>query len=109
MEKKNFGLLTLNYVSDDVNFHCICDCGTKLILTEEQLNRMNSCGCESRKTLLAQTNIVDDTSEMKKLYQLASTENRGVNFEPSKNKWRARVTFQSKEYHLGYFARKKTH
>jgi hypothetical protein len=103
MEKKQFGLLTLNYVSDEVNFHCTCDCGTKIILNEEQLNRMRSCGCESRKALLAQTNIADDTSEMEKLYQLASTEVRGVNFEPSKGKWRAWVTFQSKEYHLIYF------
>jgi hypothetical protein len=104
MEKKQYGLLTLNYASDGDNFHCTCACGTKIILTEEQLNRMRSCGCESRKLLLAQTDIADDTSEMEKLYQLAPTEVRGVNFEPSKGKWRARVTFQSKEYHLGYFA-----
>ncbi|MCL2355981.1 MAG: hypothetical protein FWC70_02320 [Defluviitaleaceae bacterium] len=102
METK--GLLALNYVSDGVNFHCTCACGTKIILSEEQLNRIRSCGCASRKLLLAQTDIADDTSEMEKLYQLESNEIRGVNFEPSKGKWRARVTFQSKEYHLGYFS-----
>lgn len=103
MEKKQYGLLTLNYVSDEVNFHCTCECGMKIILTEEQLKRNGSCGCVGRKLLLSQTNIVDDTSEMDKFYEQAVTEIKGVNFEPSKGKWRARVTFQSKEYHLGYF------
>jgi len=107
VEKKQYGLLTLNYVSDEVNFYCTCDCGTKIILTEEQLNRMRLCGCYNRKSLLSKTDIVDDTSEMEKFYQLTSTEVRGVNFEPSKGKWRARVTFRSKEYHLGYFVEEK--
>ena len=44
-----------------------------------------------------------------KLVPTASTgysDERGVRFEKGKNKWRVRVTFQSKEYHLGYYAEK---
>jgi hypothetical protein len=35
-------------------------------------------------------------------------EGRGINHDSKKGKWRARITYQSKEYHLGYFADKET-
>ena len=102
-----FGKLVLNYVSDEGDYYCTCKCGTKIILKEEQLKKSNSCGCENRKLLLSHTGIEDNTSEMDKLYNLTTqNESRGVTFEASKNKWRARITFQSKEYHLGYFDKK---
>jgi hypothetical protein len=33
---------------------------------------------------------------------------RGVRFEKGKGKWRVRITFQAKEYHLGYYTDKES-
>jgi hypothetical protein len=38
--------------------------------------------------------------------ETTQNETRGVNFEPGKNKWRVRIPYRSKEYHLGYFVEK---
>jgi hypothetical protein len=103
-----FGKLTLNYISDENNYHCECDCGTKVILTKEQLDRADSCGCEKRKYWLSLNGMSDDGyTAINQNHTVKYSENRGVNFDKRKNKWRVRITYRSKEYHLGYFAEKE--
>ena len=97
------GKLILDYTDGEGLHHCICSgCGLRTIFTDEQYKEGNSCACEARKLLLAQTNIVDDNSEMIRAMNTFSTsqQGRGINFD--KGKWRVRITFQSKEYNLGY-------
>jgi len=99
-----FGKLTLNYI-DKNDHYCVCDCGIRIILTKEQLDKNRHCGCEYRKYLLALSGKEDDKHELEQTQTTTYSENRGVNFE--KNKWRARITFQTKVYHLGYFSSKE--
>lgn len=106
----NSSKLTLNYRSDENNYHCSCDCGNKVILTKEQLESMKSCGCEIRRLIWAASGKNMDEFEFNtKLVPTAPvghSDERGVRFEKGKNKWRVRITFQSKEYHLGYYMEK---
>jgi len=97
-----FGKLALSYISDENNYHCTCDCGMKIILTKEQFETKNSCGCEIRKLLWAASGKSDEEFEVNTLARsitIGYSEGRGVNFDKKKNKWRVRITFQSKEYH----------
>ena len=107
----NFGKLTLNYMSDENSYHCSCECGNKVILTKEQLESRTSCGCEIRKLIWAASGKSSEDFEfntpMIPTASVGYSEDRGVRFEKGKNKWRVRVTFQSKEYHLGYYAEKE--
>ena len=102
--------LVLSYISDENNYHCICDCGLKIILTKEQFESKTSCGCENRKLMwLASGKSEEECGYEMKLVQSPTagySEERGLNFDKKKNKWRARITFQSKEFHLGYFVEK---
>ena len=108
--KTNFGKLTFNYKSDENSYHCSCACGNKIILTKEQMESKNSCGCEIRKLIWAACGKSGDEHEFDtKQFSTVFTgysDERGVKFEKGKNKWRVRVTFQGKEYHLGYHEEK---
>ena len=97
-------ILSLNYVSDDGYLNVSCACGTKIFLTQEQFETMSSCGCETRKLLLLAVGGVEDSYEMTTDSSASGSNSagRGVRFDKGKNKWRARITFQGKEYHLGY-------
>lgn len=106
-EKTRFGKLTLNYKSDEKSFHCTCDCGLKIILTSEQLEQATCCGCTKRRIIRAAVGMSDDSYMANEMPSDKIPDGRGVNFDKKKGKWRARVTFQSKEYHLGYFATKE--
>jgi len=98
-------ILTLNYDAGDGYVNVSCACGTKIFLTQEQLNTMTSCGCMARKLLLRAVGGEEDGYEMKATSSALSNNptGQGVKFEQRKNKWRARIRFQGKEYHLGYF------
>jgi hypothetical protein len=110
--KIHYGKLTFNYASDENSYHCTCACGNKVILTKAQLESMSSCGCETRNLLSAASGkSADEIKEDEKMNLPAPTpvavsEESGVRFENSKNKWRVRVTFHGKEYHLGYYEEK---
>jgi hypothetical protein len=108
--KTNFGKLTFNYKSDENSYHCSCACGNKIILTKEQLESKNSCGCEARKLIWAACGKSGDEFEFDSKIlptpQVGYADERGVRFEKGKGKWRVRVTFQGKEYHLGYYSEK---
>jgi hypothetical protein len=51
---------------------------------------------------------VFDVNTLKPRQVVEHQEGRGINYDSKKGKWRARITYQSKEYHLGYFADKET-
>ena len=74
------------------------------------MESMSSCGCEIRKLLWAASGKSGEEYEKMPLpitqTPVNLSEERGVKFEKGKNKWRVRVTFQGKEYHLGYYAEK---
>jgi hypothetical protein len=106
-KKTRFGKLTVTYIEDENNIHCTCECGTRIIVAEHQLNDNSSCGCIYRKYLLSLAGVDDDEDNIKRR-QVEYPEGRGINFDKKKNKWQARITYQSKEYHLGYFPDKET-
>ena len=102
--RTRFGKLSVNYILDENNIHCVCDCGTKIIVNENQLNENSSCGCVNRILLWAQQGLPDQGGVVfNETTVIDNNEERGINFDKKKNKWRARITFQSKEYHLGYY------
>ncbi len=46
MEDKNtrFGMLTVNFIIES-EYHCVCDCETRIIVTAAQLGEGSNCGC----------------------------------------------------------------
>jgi hypothetical protein len=109
MEKgTRFGKLTVDYLTDANNIFCVCDCGTRIIVAEGQLNENSSCGCVHRILLWANQGMADQGRALINDNTAPQHESRGINFDKKKNKWRARITFQSKEYHLGYYPDKET-
>ena len=105
--KTRFGKLVVNYVEDENNVHCICDCGTKLIVAQSQLDDNSSCGCLHRIYLLSLVGAKDEGSSIISSSSPSHHEGRGINYDKKKEKWRSRITYQSKEYHLGYFPDKE--
>lgn len=103
--RTRYGMLSVNYVEDENNYHCVCDCGTRLIVSKQQLNDDSSCGCVYRKMLLSLVGKNDDTMAQETPIN-EDIDERGIYFDKDKNKWRARITFQAKKYHLGYHADK---
>ena len=108
MDNTKNGKLVVNYIRDEENYHCTCDCGTRIILTKEQFSQRKHCGCEHRKYLRSLVGMEDEEQEIRQNTTIPHSSSRGVNFYQKKNKWRARIIFQSKEYHLGYFSEKET-
>jgi hypothetical protein len=97
-------MLSVNYVEDDNNIFCVCDCGNRLITTKERLNDDSHCGCVHRRLLLLAVGKNDDYYPALEIQTQEYHEGRGINYE--KSKWRARITYQKKEYHLGYYTEK---
>jgi hypothetical protein len=108
-----FGKLVVDYEVDENSYRCTCDCGMKIIVKREHLNENSHCGCVTRALLLdhirKNSNIdIDDDIVENKVPVPDNNKGRGLNFDKKKNKWRARIIYQSKEYHLGYFQDEKT-
>jgi hypothetical protein len=104
MEKgSRYGKLLIDYFTDENNIYCVCDCGTRIIVTEKQLNDNSHCGCVNRMYLLSLVGADDESNDMQATKGNEHIKGRGVNFQKDKGKWRARITYQSKEYFLGYF------
>jgi hypothetical protein len=107
LKQTRFGRLVVDYVVDEDNIHCTCDCGTQIIVTEKQLRNNCSCGCIHREMLLALSGESDDY-QREDTHKTDPAIDRGINFDKKKNKWRVRVTYQFKEYHIGYFPDKES-
>ena len=106
-ERTRFGKLAVNYAEDENSIHCTCDCGTKIIVSKDKLDDNSSCGCLHRIYLLSLVGAADEGSIMAANPTANLHEGRGINYDKKKEKWRARITYQSKEYHLGYFPDKE--
>lgn len=112
-----FGRLTALYATENrdykgsVVWHCRCDCGTELEISEDSLVHGNyvSCGCrkqEIQESIPEQLTFVDGTC----IDWLKSRKNRidntsgfrGVN-QTKTGKWKAMIGLQSRRYYLGTF------
>ena len=112
--KQRYGKIKVNYIEDEDNIHCICDCGSKFILTSKQIQEegRESCGCTIRQLLLAQVGKTDDDFKwvgdiLAKEKTANDNSSIGISYSKEKKKWRARITFQKKEFNLGYFVDKE--
>lgn len=113
---KKFGRLTALYLTENRNlrgqqfWHCICDCGRETDVTYNDLVHTNlqSCGCrklEHNAELKELLTHVDGTSleaiKSKKLPSNNTTGIKGVYYV--RDKFAAKIVFQKKQYHLGFF------
>ena len=112
------GRLTALYATErrsakgSVFWHCRCDCGNELDVTEDGLMHGNyrSCGCRKREVQasIAEALTFVDSSCIEWLQSRKSRSDNTSGFRgvyPMKNgKWRAGIGLQGKRYHLGTFA-----
>ena len=114
---QKFGRLTALYHTDkrskkgSVFWHCRCDCGNELEVTEDGLLHGNykSCGClrqEIWKELPGQLHMVDGTCvEMleKRKHRSDNTSGfRGI-YHMNNGKYRATIGFKGKRFYIGTF------
>ena len=101
-------------------YKCICDCGNEVIARSDHLKGKHvvSCGCylsdKNRDSLISGKSYEmlkkegwhDGTNEAmltNKPTKSNKTGVRGVTFDMEKCKYRAKITYKGKEYHIGYF------
>lgn len=112
-----FGRLTALYPTDkrskkaSVYWHCRCDCGTEVDVTEDALKHGNykSCGClknENQKNIYTQLHLIDGTCvEMleKRKYRSDNTSGfRGVSLQKN-GRFRASIGFKGRRFYLGIY------
>lgn len=117
LEGQRFGHLTALYHTDkrskkgSVFWHCRCDCGNEVEVTEDGLLHGNykSCGClrqEIWKELPGQLHMVDGTCvEMleKRKHRSDNTSGfRGI-YHMNNGKYRATIGFKGKRFYIGTF------
>lgn len=93
-----------------VIWHCRCDCGNEIDISYNQLVHSNekSCGCQKKEhsmrlknylTHVAGTSV--DILMSEKIPTNNTTGAKGVYFV--RGKWLAKIVFQKKAYHLGFY------
>lgn len=118
VQGKRFGRLTPLYATEkrdhrgSVFWHCRCDCGTELEISENDFvhGHYVSCGCrkkEIQKEITKQLTFVDGTCLEwldKRKHRTDNTSGfRGVN-QTKGGKWKAMIGLQNKRYYLGTFS-----
>ena len=112
---QKYGNLTVLAPAENLNgrtaWLCRCDCGQETVVKTQHLrNRCKvSCGCDSSKRGLASLTYVDGTC----VEMLASKTVRrnntsgvpGVDWQKSKQLWRASICFKGKRHYLGSYRR----
>ena len=110
---------SVNGTNRTINFwKCKCECGNEVILPTHILKDGRTKDCQDAKRNASKTytkigneykkeNILKEGTRIDYLSNKKSKANtsgvRGVDFSKEKNKYRARIRFKGKEYHLGYF------
>jgi len=97
-------------------YRCKCDCGNEIITRVGNLRSgyTRSCGClhdelfiENRpdyeKIFTENTNINKIKKEYRKPMKNSTSGALGVSWHKRIKKWQARISFQKRNYHLGYF------
>lgn len=102
----------------DYFWRCKCDCGNEVVVKGRILRDGKTTDCEIAKRNASKSytkignefkkeNILKEGTRIDYLSNKKSKANtsgvRGVDFSKEKNKYRARIRFKGKEYHLGYF------
>lgn len=99
-------------------WRCKCDCGNEIIVSGKRLKYGKIKNCEDykrnelksytqignefkRKNILKEGTRLDNICD--KVGKANTTGVRGVSFKKDKNKFRARIGFKGKDYHLGYY------
>ena len=115
---RRFGRLTALFPTDrrgkkgSVYWHCRCDCGKEVEVSENGLVHGNyrSCGClkrEIQRSVPSRLHMVDGTCvewlEKRKHRSDNTSGFRGVSLN-DRGTWRASIGFQGKRYHLGTYA-----
>ncbi len=111
---RRFGKLTVTaYEEKRAGMHrwrCMCDCGRETVVGQTllQTGKTKSCGCMQAEVYKENMKLVDGTSivALEKSKHLRSTNTSGytgVYKNKKSGKWIARITFKSKDYHLGAY------
>lgn len=96
---------------------CKCDCGQEISVEGNSLKEGRIKDCEDLKRNANKTytqignefkkaNILKEGTRLDYLVGISKANTsgiRGVDYSKEKNKYRARIRFKGKEYHLGYF------
>ena len=104
-----------------VYYLCQCNCGKEFIVSGDELSRHPySCGCTPKpikgKGRLNDWALGYDGKEhtmlcmikpTRAVYSNASSGVSGVNWEPRRKRWRAKITVKRKTIFLGYFKKKE--
>jgi hypothetical protein len=118
---KKFGRLTVirrledkRYGNGSFIYNCICDCGNYKLVSSKHLlsGATRSCGCLTKEMVIinqvkaVEKSLYKGTKPCMLTSKIKSTNSsgyKGVAFDKRRTKWRARITFQKREIHLGYY------
>lgn len=116
-----FGRLTViapeKQVKGRSHYRCRCDCGKEIVTRAENLQSgdTRSCGCIHDELFQKNTQMAYKNSFVNGTNKYIITEHygeshsnntsgvSGVNWHKRIGKWQARITYQKKTYHLGYY------
>ena len=115
---QRYGKLTVLAPAENVGgrtaWLCRCDCGREAVVKTIHLRsgHTKSCGClyglDGPRPALGLTYIDGTCVEMLRAKTVRSNNTSGVpgvDWQPSKQRWRAAICFKGKRYYLGSYAR----
>lgn len=111
---QRFGKLTVLTPAENVGsrtaWRCLCDCGREVVAKTCHLcaGHTKSCGCQNSRAALGLTYIDGTCVEMlaaKTVRRNNTSGVPGVDWQTSKQRWRAMICFKGKRYYLGSYNR----
>ncbi|WP_322175477.1 hypothetical protein [Acutalibacter caecimuris] len=104
---QRFGKLVVINPAENVGrrtaWHCRCDCGREITVTTGHLREghTTSCGCRPNATYIHGTCV--EMLQAKTVRKNNTSGVPGVDWRPTKRRWRASICFQGRRYNLGSF------